>query len=151
MAYLKNKNIIFTDKTEKITVNYINRYLKIIAFFGSIYLCFLILIPDILFFLFNIPIYLGGIKLIIAVAVILDLIEEISARRKKKNLGNIAEFHDLLKTGIAKSLLESNGIPYFMKGYYHRALLYFFGPHIEISVWVQKDKSREAIELINSD
>ena len=105
------------------------------------------------FTIFNIPIYLGvgGIKLIITVAVILDLVEEISARRKSKNLVNIAEFHDLPKTGIAKSLLESSGIPYFMKGYYHRALLYFFGPHIEISVWVQKDKSRVAIELINSD
>ena len=151
MAYLNNKNILFIDKTEKITADYINRYLKNIAFFGSIYLCFLIIIPDILIFLFNIPIYLGGIKLIITVAVILDLVEEISARRKSKNLVNIAEFHDLPKTGIAKSLLESSGIPYFMKGYYHRALLYFFGPYIEISIWVPKDKSREAIELINSD
>jgi preprotein translocase subunit SecY len=151
MAYLKNKNIFFIDKTEKITVNYINHYLKTIAFFGSVYLCFLILIPDILLFLFNIPIYFEGIKLLIAVAVILDLVEEIAARRKIKNLVNIAEFNDLPQAGIAKSLLESNGIPYFVKGYYHRALLYFFGPYIEISVWVPKDKSREAIELIKSD
>ena len=68
------------------------------------YLCFLILIPDILLFLFNIPIYFEGIKLLIAVAVILDLVEEIAARRKIKNLVNIAEFNDLPQAGIAKSL-----------------------------------------------
>ena len=40
------------------------------------------------------------------------------------------------------------GIPCFMRGYYHRALLYFFGPYIEISLLVPEDKSREAEELI---
>lgn len=35
-----------------------------------------------------------------------------------------------------------------MRGYYHRALLYFFGPYIEISLLVPEDKSREAEELI---
>lgn len=49
---------------------------------------------------------------------------------------------------IAKSLLESEGIPCFMKGYYHRALLYFFGPYIEISLIAPENKSREAAELI---
>lgn len=36
-----------------------------------------------------------------------------------------------------------------MRGYYHRALLYFFGPYIEVSLLVPEDKSRKATELIN--
>jgi hypothetical protein len=39
-------------------------------------------------------------------------------------------------------------MPCFLRGYYHRALLYFFGPYIEISLLVPENKSREAAELI---
>jgi hypothetical protein len=37
-----------------------------------------------------------------------------------------------------------------LRGYYHRALLYFFGPYIEISVLVPGDKLEEAREVIKN-
>lgn len=144
-----SKNALFASKAGKAAADYINHNLKIMSFYGSFYLCLLILIPEIIILFFNFPIYLvEGTELIIVVAVVLDLMEEISARKRIDNMVKIAEFHDLPKAGIAKGLLESKGIPCFMKGYYHRALLYFFGPYIEISLLVPEDKRKEAEELI---
>ena len=52
--------------------------------------------------------------------------------------------------GLVKSLLERKGLPCYLRGYYHRALLYFFGPYIEISVLVPEGKIAEAREVIEN-
>jgi preprotein translocase subunit SecY len=41
-------------------------------------------------------------------------------------------------------------IPCYLRGYYHRALLYFFGPYIEISVLVPQEKIADAREIIEN-
>ncbi|MGZ3597794.1 MAG: putative signal transducing protein, partial [Syntrophales bacterium] len=113
---------------------------------AAIYLCLVIYVPKILSRVFYSS--LDGIGLIIAVAIILDLMEELRLRKKGVNLVKIAELHDVPMAGLLKSLLEQKGLPCFLRGYYHRALLYFFGPYIEISVLVPEDKMADAIELV---
>ena len=52
--------------------------------------------------------------------------------------------------GLVKSLLEQKGLPCYLRGYYHRALLYFFGPYIEISVLVPEDRMTDTKEVIEN-
>ena len=112
----------------------IDKKLELIVPIAALYLCLLVYAPYLLSRIFYSS--LGGTGLIIAVAIILDLMEEVRLRKKGVNLVKISELHDVPMAGLLKSLLEQKGLPCFLRGYYHRALLYFFGPYIEISVLV---------------
>ncbi len=76
--------------------------------------------------------------------------EEVRLRGQGGNLAKIAELHDVPMAGLVKSLLEQKGLPCYLRGYYHRALLYFFGPYIEISVLVPEDRVLDAKEVIEN-
>ena len=62
----------------------------------------------------------------------------------------MGELHDVPMAGLLKSLFEQKGLPCYLKGYYHRALLYFFGPYIEISVLIPEDRVTDAKEVIEN-
>ncbi len=116
--------------------------------FGAAYLCAFYLVPSALMSLFFLSFYLPGLGTITMVAVLLDLMGEVPFRKGSGRLVKIAEFHDVPIAGLVKSLLERKGISCFLRGYYHRALLYFFGPYIEISVMVPEAKAGEARSAI---
>ncbi len=116
--------------------------------FAAVYLCVVLFVPNAIFNLF-INFHLDSIALIVVVAVLLDLIQEIRLRRGS-HLAKIAELHDVPMAGLLKNLLEQKGLPCYLKGYYHRALLYFFGPYIEISVFVPQDRAADAREVIEN-
>jgi hypothetical protein len=118
------------------------------AFAGSVYLCLLFFLPEIPIRL-GFPLYIWGAGLILAVAIVLDLFEEFRLRRKSHGLTKIMEFHDVQKAELFRGILERRGICCLLQGYYHRSLLYFFGPYIEISVLVPQDRSNEASELFD--
>lgn len=149
IAFLKNNRAEIVSPAEINAEDYIDRSLGIMALFGSVYLCILALIPEILIKFFNFSIFLGGVALIEAVAITLDLWREFRMRRTNESLVKVAEFHDVVKAGLARSLLEGQGIPCLLRGYYYRALFYFFGPYVEISVFVPEDRRGAASELIN--
>jgi hypothetical protein len=109
---------------------------------------FFVLAPQIIsrFLIFN----LQGIDLIITVAIFLDLMEEVRLRQKGDRFTKVAELHDVPMAGLLKSLLEQKGLPCYLRGYYHRALLYFFGPYIEISVLVPGNRVIDAKNVIES-
>jgi len=86
----------------------------------------------------------------IIVAILLDLREEMRARMKGNRLVKVVELHDVPTAGLFKSLFEQKRVPCYLRGYYHRALLYFFGPYIEISVLVPEDKMTDAKEIIET-
>lgn len=130
------------------TEDYIDRVLEIMAFAGAAYLCFIFFLPEVLTGL-GFPIFVGGVGLITTVAVVLDLYEESRVRRKSAGLTKIMEFHEVQKAGLFKGILEQRGIPCLLQGYYHRSLLYFFGPYIEISALVPHDRTDEASELLS--
>ncbi|MFA6055017.1 MAG: hypothetical protein WC769_06560 [Thermodesulfovibrionales bacterium] len=146
ISSLQHKGAFLAVPIGKNTEDHIDRVLEIIAFAGAVYLCLLFFLPEILIRL-GFPIFVGGVGLITTVAIVLDLSEESRVRRKSKSLTKIMEFHEVQKAGLFKGILEQKGIPCFLQGYYHRSLLYFFGPYIEISVFVPADKSSEASEL----
>lgn len=115
---------------------------------AALYLCVVIFAPYLSVRYFHL--YLGGIGLITCITILLDLMGEIRVRRKNNYLVKVAELHDIPMAGLVKSLFEQKGIPCYLRGYYHRALLYFFGPYIEISVLVPEDKLVEAREVIKN-
>jgi preprotein translocase subunit SecY len=154
-SFLKERNASIIVPPGEDEERYIDRSLEALALVGSLYLCFIYFIPEIpLWFsdsqvgVMTISISaLGSVPLIVIVAIALDLIGE-TRIRKTHNLIKVAELHDVAKAGLLKSLLEGKGIPCHLGGYYHRALLYFFGPFIEISALVPKDKTDEANDVI---
>ena len=150
VTFLKNRQASIVSPSGIKEETYITRSLNVMIPIGAIYLGLVVFAPNLIFhriFSFSFG-YFGGIGLIIAVAILLDLMEEMRERRKETNFVKVAELHDVPMAGLLKSLLVQKGLPCYLRGYYHRALLYFFGPYIEISVLVQEDKVAEAVEVI---
>jgi preprotein translocase subunit SecY len=146
ISSLQHKGATLAVPSGKNAEDYIDRVLEIMAFAGGIYLCLLFLLPEILIRL-GFPIFVGGIGLIKTAAIVLDLLEESRIRNKSTGLTKIMEYHEVQKAGLFKGILDQRGIPCFLQGYYHRSLLYFFGPYIEISIFIPQDRSAEASEL----
>lgn len=61
------------------TSDYIYRVLTRLTFVGSMYLCFVCVIPEIFISKLNIPFYFGGTSLLIAVGVALDTVSQIES------------------------------------------------------------------------
>jgi preprotein translocase subunit SecY len=148
ISFLKSREASIVSPAEENEKSYIDRSLEAMIPVGGLYLCFIVFAPKAIFrFLgFN----LGGIDLIIAVVILLDLIGDVRLRRKENNLVKVAELHDVPMAGLVKSLFEQKGLPCYLRGYYHRALLYFFGPYIEISVLIPEERISEAKEIIEN-
>jgi len=147
-AFLKNRQAPIIFAPGENGESYIDRSLEAMIPVGAIYLCLFVFIQQVIPRLLDF--YLGGVTLMITVAILLDLIEEMRIRRKGNNLVKVAELHDVPMAGLVKSLLEQKGLPCHLRGYYHRALLYFFGPYIEISVLVPENKITDAKEVIEN-
>jgi hypothetical protein len=148
MIFLKNKNASILFPPGKNEESYIDRSLESMVPIAAFYLCVVLFVPSALSYLF-VNFHLDGIGLIVAVAILFDLIEEIRLSRGS-HLIKVAELHDVPMAGLLKSLFEQKGVPCYLRGYYHRALLYFFGPYIEISVLVPEDRVSEAKEVIEN-
>ena len=144
--FLKNKQASIVSSLGKDEESYMDRSLECMIPLAAIYLCVVVFVPNaILAFSIN---RMGGIDLIAAVAILLDLTAEVRIRRKGEKLVKVAELHDVAMAGLLKSILEQKGLSCCLRGYYHRALLYFFGPYIEISVLVPENRITEAKETI---
>jgi preprotein translocase subunit SecY len=148
VTFLKNKTASILSPLGKNEESYIDKSLESMIPIAALYLCVVLFVPNAIFDLF-LDFHLDGIALIVAVAILFDLIEEIHLRRGN-NLVKVAELHDVPMAGLVKSLFEQKGLPCYLRGYYHRALLYFFGPYIEISVLVPEDKIIDATEVIEN-
>jgi preprotein translocase subunit SecY len=97
----------------------------------------------------NASIMIGGLVLIRLISIFLDIINDVQARKKYGYFVRIDEFQKPYEAKFIKNLLEQKGIPCFLEGYYHRSLYYFFGPFIEISLYVQRGKESEALKIIS--
>ena len=146
VTFLKNKSASILSPLGKNEESYIDRSLESTIPIAALYLCVVLFVPNAIFDLF-LSFHLDSISLIVTVAILFDLIEEIRLRRGG-HLVKVVELHDVPTAGLVKSLLEQKGLPCYLRGYYHRALLYFFGPYIEISVLVPEDRVTDAKEVI---
>lgn len=148
VTFLKSRSALIVSPKGENKESYIDKKLERMVPIAALYLCLVVYTPHITLRLFNF--HLGGFALITAVAILLDLMEEVRLRRKGMNFVKVAELHDVAMAGLLKSILGQKEIPCFLRGYYHRALLYFFGPYIEISVLVPEDKVVEARDVIKT-
>ncbi len=119
----------------------LDRSLESMALVGSLYLVLLLSLPAVIGKLLEEPRVLPkGISMIIAVCVALDLAAEMRLRWRSEKCVAFAEFHEPWKASLFRSLLEKEGVSCVVRGFYHRALLYLFGPYIEMTVYVAADK-----------
>ena len=84
------------------------------------------------------------------VAIALDIMDKIDKLRKcgSEKLIKIAEYHDVYDALMIKNHLKAEKIDCHLQGFYHRCLLYFFGPYIDISLMViprNKENSKKTI------
>ncbi len=130
----KNASVIPDESDGK---RYIYRVLKGMALIGSLYLVLLPLFLQVIWRMSGTELtVVNGVSLILVVCITLDLTSELLFRWRSNNLVRVAEFHEPWKAGLLRSLLEKENVPCIVRGYYHRALLYLFGPYIEMPVFV---------------
>ncbi|WP_339048652.1 preprotein translocase subunit SecY [Candidatus Mesenet endosymbiont of Phosphuga atrata] len=94
----KNGNFIPGKRPGSHTCSYLQYVVFRLTFFGSLYLCSICLIPEIMRYYYSIPLIFGGTSLLIIVNVIMDTISQIQAHTfanrydafmKKSELGNL--------------------------------------------------------------
>ncbi len=117
----------------------------------TIFLCIALILPSITITGFNIPFYLSGTSLIVVAVISLDVVSRF--RLWNNNVHDktykIAEFQDLHHATMIKNHLASENIKFYLQGYYHRHLLYFFGPYIPINLMVPAYEKDRATEIIS--
>ena len=92
----------------------------------TIFLCFLVVAPNLLITGANVPFYLGGSTIPIVVAISLDLINGFNFYQNGIHRPvRIAEFHDIYDAGMVQNHLNALGIKSYLRGYHHRLLCYF--------------------------
>ncbi len=86
----------------------------------------------------------------IVVAVGMDILDRYNLQRGKPRarLVKIAEFYDVYDASMIRAHLESEGIRCHLQGYYHRQLLYFFGPYIGIGLIVEEEAAGPCEEIL---
>jgi preprotein translocase subunit SecY len=114
---------------------------------------FAFLLPDILGHYFGNNFYhfsFGGSPSIIGLGVAMDILDRIKINSKTERLVKVAEIHDVYEGQMIKNHLAAEDIRCHLQGLYHRSLLYFLGPYIEISLMVSQS-DRERVEKLLSD
>lgn len=116
----------------------------------TIFLCMTAIVPEILISSANLPFYIGGASMPVIVAISLDLIRGFKFYQSNLQLPiKIAEFHDVFDANMIHNHLIAAGVKSYLRGYHHRLLRYFFGPHLEISLIIDhrdQDKAKALIQ-----
>ena len=139
-------------RPEQLTENDLSRKLFTYNFPWTTFLCAVSILPTIVIVSFDIPFYVGGASLYIGIAIGLDLLDRYNVQRQAKcgRLIKIAEFHDIYDASMVKKHLELQGVICHLQGYYHRHLLYFFGPYIDVSLMVESKEVETAQEMLST-
>ena len=118
------------------------------ALIGGLYLVLLPISLQVVWWLLQTTVApVNGISLIVAVCIALDLSSELRSRWQSDKLVRIAEFHEPWKAGLFQALLQKENVSCVIRGYYHRSLLYLFGPYIEMTVYAAADNEDVAREV----
>lgn len=139
-----------TEEHQQYTIDFIKQKFLFMNLPWTVFLCAVLIVPSITITGFNIPFYLGGSSLIVVAVISLDIVSRF--RFWNENVDdktyNIAEFQDLHHATMIKNHLASENIKFYLQGYYHRHLLYFFGPYIPINLMVPADEKTRTVEII---
>jgi len=127
-----------TTDPEQYSIDFIKRKFFLLHLPWAILLCSIIIFPSISIKYLNIPLYVGGASCLIIAFIGLDFISRFKLWNADvhEKLFKIAEFQDVHHATMIKNHLHNEGIKFFLQGYYHRHLLYFFGPYIPINLMI---------------
>lgn len=115
----------------------------------TIFLCIMVVVPTMIISTARTPFYLGGSSIPVMVAISLDLIGGFKFYQNNPHRPiKIAEFHDIYDANMIQNHLKAVGIKSSLRGYHHRLLCYFFGPHIEMSLIIDYQDKKSAQTLI---
>ena len=89
-----------------------------------------------------------GLSLVIATAIVLDLVSEAKAVSSMGRSAAAWEVHRLYALRPLRRALQEKGIESFARAANHRKLLYFFGPYIPVEIQVPSERAKEAQEII---
>lgn len=89
-------------------------------------------------------------NIVIATAVLLDLLREAHAQRVHHNLVSVWEIHRVYAVDPVLRLLAAEGIRCFPRGLHHRTLLQFFGPYVPVHIMVEAKDAEHAQALLQS-
>lgn len=133
------------------SIEFMKRKLFIMNLPWSLFLCGVIILPSITITGFNTPFYLGGSSLLIIAFLSLDIVSRLKLWNENihEKTFKLAEFQDLHHATMIKNHLKSENIKFYLQGYYHRHLLYFFGPYIPINLMVPVFEKERTSIIIN--
>lgn len=145
LSFLKGKNAEPVLPEGVSFEKLLDKKLTLFTLWGAAYICVcsVLINPAI-----HIAIVISGLSLIRLVSISLDIIDEVKARKEYGYFVKIGEFQKPYEAKFVKNLLKEDDIPCFLEGYFHRSILYFFGPYVEISLFVQQDRVSEASNII---
>jgi preprotein translocase subunit SecY len=117
----------------------------------AICLCCIAILPNLVITGSSIPFYLGGASIVIIAFIGLDLIARVKLwiDGMHEKTYKLAEFQDVHYARMIKNHLLNENIHFYMQGYYHRHLLYFFGPYIPINLMVPLHEKRRTLKILN--
>ena len=133
------------------SIEFIKRKFLIMNLPWSLFLCGVIILPSIAITSFNMPFYLGGSSLLIIAFLTLDIVSRFKLWNENihEKTFKLAEFQDLHHATMIKNHLKSENIKFYLQGYYHRHLLYFFGPYIPVNLMVPVFEKERTSIIIN--
>jgi preprotein translocase subunit SecY len=115
----------------------------------TIFLCCIALISTIPLGTFDTSFFIHPLCLVTIAMVSLDIFSRAHLRLKHDgDLYKIAELHDVYYAAMIKNHLASEQIAFHMQGFYHRHLLYFFGPFIPINLMVPSNQLSRVEEIM---
>lgn len=140
----------YSQKTHQDNIGIIKQKFLFMNLPWSLFLCGVAILPSIAISGFNIPFYIGGSSLFIVAVLSLDIASRFKLWNENVRVRTIkiAEFQDLHYATMIKNHLQDENIKFYLQGYYHRHLLYFFGPYIPINLMVPAFEKNRASALI---
>ncbi len=140
-----------SQETLQFSNEFFKRKFLIMSLPWSLFLCGVIILPDITITGFNMPFYLGGSSLLIIPFLTLDIVSRFKLWNENihDKTFKLAEFQDVHHATMIKNHLKSENIKFYLQGYYHRHLLYFFGPYIPINLMVPVFEKERTSIIIN--
>ena len=141
----------YPQETQDENIDFIKQKFFIMNLPWSLFLCGVVILPSIAISGFNVLFYLGGSSLFIVAFLSLDIVSRFKLWNQSVNVKTtkIAEFQDVHFATMIKNHLKNENIKFYLQGYYHRHLLYFFGPYIPINLMVPAFERDRAKDLIN--
>ena len=81
--------------------------------------------------------------------IVVDLIDEVAFRRRVPRACVVLVEHEIHAAKLVQAVLEQgNGIPCLIQAYHARALETFFGPYLDLAIWVPEDRAEQAREIL---